>query len=189
MTSCLQPAAACAWPASLPWPLLCSRTCSQYHQQSPLSNSSGGPGSPSSSSCAGAASSSGSESSSRRRSSGNSSSSSSGGEGNITGTQHTLNNAMGFTLPYGGLQHVASFDEVTPSMVNSALAGAKFLGNRFDKSKGEICFWVLWMSVHWKAKSWSSSVNMTIDDNSHSLHTTTPTACAAVPRLAFLHSE
>jgi hypothetical protein len=47
---------------------------------------------------------------------------------------------MGFTLPYGGMQHVSSFDEVTPSMVNAALAGAKFLGNIFNKSKGESCF-------------------------------------------------
>ena len=75
------------------------------------------------------------ESSSRDR--GRSSSSSSGGEASITGTQRTPNNAMGFTLPYGGLQHVASFDEATPSMVNAALAGAKFLGNSFDKSKGK----------------------------------------------------
>jgi hypothetical protein len=56
----------------------------------------------------------------------------------MTGTQRTPNNAMGFTLPYGGLQHVATFDEVTPSMVNAALAGAKFLSNSFDKSKGEL---------------------------------------------------
>lgn len=32
---------------------------------------------------------------------------------------------------------MSSFDEVTPSMVNAALAGAKFLGNIFNKSKGE----------------------------------------------------
>jgi hypothetical protein len=54
-----------------------------------------------------------------------------------TGSQRTPNNALGFILPYGGLQHVASWEEVTPSMVNSALAGAKFLGNSFDKSKGK----------------------------------------------------
>jgi hypothetical protein len=98
-----------------------------------------GAGSASSSSCAGVSSSSGGEtssSSSRRRSSSNSSSSS-GGEGSITAGQRTPNNAMWFTLPYGGLQHVASFDEVTPSMVNAALAGAKYLGNSFDKSKGK----------------------------------------------------
>jgi hypothetical protein len=46
---------------------------------------------------------------------------------------------MGFTLPYGGLQHAASFDQVTPSMVNAALAGAKFLNNSFEKSKGKSC--------------------------------------------------
>jgi hypothetical protein len=45
---------------------------------------------------------------------------------------------MGLTLPYGGLQHVATFDEVTPSMVNAALAGAKFLSKSFDKSKNEL---------------------------------------------------
>jgi hypothetical protein len=54
-----------------------------------------------------------------------------------TGSQRTPNNALGFILPYGGLQHVASWEEVTPSMVNSALAGAKFWGNSFDKSKGK----------------------------------------------------
>jgi hypothetical protein len=85
-----------------------------------------------------AASSSGSEGSSSSSSGGESSSSSSSvGDASITGTQRTPNNAMGFTPPYGGLQHVASFDEVTPSMVNAALAGAKFLGNSFDKSKGK----------------------------------------------------
>jgi hypothetical protein len=47
------------------------------------------------------------ESSSRDR---GRSSSSSGGEASITGTQRTPNHAMGFTLPYGGLQHVATFD-------------------------------------------------------------------------------
>ena len=57
--------------------------------------------------------------------------------GSSTGGQHTPNNSLGFILPYGGLQHVASWEEVTPSMVNSALAGAKFLGNSFEQSKGE----------------------------------------------------
>jgi hypothetical protein len=59
-----------------------------------------------------------------------SSSSSSGGEASSIGAQHTPNNAVGFTLPYGGLQHVASFDKVTPEMVNAALSGAKFLRSR-----------------------------------------------------------
>jgi hypothetical protein len=66
-----------------------------------------------------------SSSSSRRgRSAGESSSS---GDSS-TGGQLTPNNYVGFILPYGGLQHIASFEEFTPSMVNSALAGAKFLG-------------------------------------------------------------
>jgi hypothetical protein len=93
----------------------------------------------SSSGSEGSSSSSGGESSSNSsRGRGRSSNSSSSiGEASITGTQRTPNNAMGFTLPYGGLQHVASFDEATPSMVNAALAGAKFLGNSFDKSKGK----------------------------------------------------
>jgi hypothetical protein len=86
-----------------------------------------------------ASSSSGGESSSSGRSRSSSSSSSGGGDGSINGIQRTPNNAMGFTIPYGGLQHVESFDEVTPSMVNAALAGAKFLGNSFDKSKGKSC--------------------------------------------------
>uniref|UniRef100_A0A383VW58 Uncharacterized protein n=1 Tax=Tetradesmus obliquus TaxID=3088 RepID=A0A383VW58_TETOB len=81
-------------------------------------------------------SSSGGENSSNnsRRRGRSSSSSSSIGEAS-TGTQCTPNNAMGFTLAYGGLQHVASFDEVTPSMVNAALAGAKFLNNSFEQSQ------------------------------------------------------
>ena len=81
-------------------------------------------------------SSSGGENSSNnsRRRGRSSSSSSSIGEAS-TGTQRTPNNAMGFTLAYGGLQHVASFDEVTPSMVNAALAGAKFLNNSFEQSQ------------------------------------------------------
>jgi hypothetical protein len=95
-----------------------------------------------SSSCGSRSSSSGGESSSSSsRGRNSSSSSSSGGEGSISEPQRTPNNAMGFTLPYGGLQHVASFDEVTPSMVNAALAGAKFLGNSFEKSKGKSCYW------------------------------------------------
>jgi hypothetical protein len=88
---------------------------------------------------AGSASSSCGESSSNS-SRGRGRSSSSGGEASITGTQRTPNNAMGFALPYGGLQHVATFDEVTPSMVNAALAGAKFLGNSFEKSTGKSCY-------------------------------------------------
>jgi hypothetical protein len=43
---------------------------------------------------------------------------------------------MGFTLTYGGLQHVATFDEVTPSMVNAALAGAKFLSSGQFSERG-----------------------------------------------------
>jgi hypothetical protein len=37
------------------------------------------------------------------------------------------------------MQHVASIEEVTPSMVNSALARVQFLGNSFKKPKGESC--------------------------------------------------